>query len=634
MAQRPASRGMGMGPPQGARLGGPGPVVVKGAGPAPLGTQMRPPTGSANLPPGMRPPTSSQRPPTGSAPMGMRPPTNAGRLGTAMGGGQVPIVPLKTDVDVAARPVTQQGLTGMSVKNLGPSRQIADKNYYLIELRNKLTEITNEVDSMRGEIEKINNNHQTHSNLERKYDTIMKEVRLLEGQLADFNLALDKLRTNTNIGEINEAFNHMRQRNEMESKNVDDIFLKAQSQEKAIKEIENQISTLHAQASERMLDALGEDKQQEYNELQEENNILNEAIAEKERRLNHLEFQVQQAQDGTNSHAYKLYQHSQALKKEIDATRHRNAELEDEVNSQLSPQEIKNRLTDKTRETNEFIADLESKIKNMEKYIEKQQDHIREKESQLVEARKHASKSAKYEAIYEREKKMTEFLENYPQEYNTAQNEYQSLQTLIVDLLKHISKGIDTSSSLSSVDAEKLNEMKAELSFKEEKMKNSAETLAVLKKDLEKREEELEKIVSLDSKISLEIGNLKEKMTEMRDEMATFKTEDELKDYNNEQKKKLLQENARAKKQRENLKFQVAQLSQEYEKKSSELRGNEIYKSFESLEKKLQTYAQATFTLQEFIDTRKRESDYETLLKDCSALTSEMNGLLVQQHRK
>ncbi len=140
----------------------------------------------------------------------------------------VPIVPLKTDVDVAARPVTQQGLTGMSVKNLGPSRQIADKNYYLIELRNKLTEITNEVDSMRGEIDKINNNHQTHSNLERKYDTIMKEVRLLEGQLADFNLALDKLRTNTNIGEINEAFNHMRQRNEMESKNVDDIFLKAQ----------------------------------------------------------------------------------------------------------------------------------------------------------------------------------------------------------------------------------------------------------------------------------------------------------------------------------------------------------------------------------------------------------------------
>ena len=46
-------------------------------------------------------------------------------------------VGLKTNVQVADRPVTQQGMTGMRTGNQGPGRQIQDKSYYLGELRAK-----------------------------------------------------------------------------------------------------------------------------------------------------------------------------------------------------------------------------------------------------------------------------------------------------------------------------------------------------------------------------------------------------------------------------------------------------------------------------------------------------------------
>lgn len=46
---------------------------------------------------------------------------------------------------------------------------------------------------MSAEIAKHSKNNQNYGLYERKYESVVKEVRNLEGQLADFNLALDKV---------------------------------------------------------------------------------------------------------------------------------------------------------------------------------------------------------------------------------------------------------------------------------------------------------------------------------------------------------------------------------------------------------------------------------------------------------
>jgi predicted nucleic acid-binding Zn-ribbon protein len=56
-------------------------------------------------------------------------------------------------------------------------------------LRQKNTELSKEIQNFKKEVEDINKDNATYMTLEKKYDTLIKEVRQLEGDLADINLA-------------------------------------------------------------------------------------------------------------------------------------------------------------------------------------------------------------------------------------------------------------------------------------------------------------------------------------------------------------------------------------------------------------------------------------------------------------
>nr|KAF6433605.1 intraflagellar transport 74 [Molossus molossus] len=98
-------------------------------------------------PSGIRPPSGSIRVATGMPPGTARPGSRGGFIGT---GGV-----LSSQIKVADRPVTQQGLSGMKTGIKGPQRQILDKSYYLGLLR---------------------------------AETLAVEIKEFQGQLADYNM--------------------------------------------------------------------------------------------------------------------------------------------------------------------------------------------------------------------------------------------------------------------------------------------------------------------------------------------------------------------------------------------------------------------------------------------------------------
>merc|ERR1712190_41294 len=67
---------------------------------------------------------------------------------------------------------------------------------------------------------------------------------------------------------------------------------------------------------------------------------------------------------------------------------------------------------------------------------------------------------------------------------------------------------------------EKMSEIKADLDFKQTQMDNSATTSSRLNQELDKRRVELEKINTLDQKISVELTQLTEKMESMKKELV------------------------------------------------------------------------------------------------------------------
>lgn len=396
-------------------------------------------------------------------------------------------------------------------------------------------------------------------------------------------------------------------------------------------QIEDRIAQLHSQAADRIA-ALGEEKQQEYLDLQDELSGLNDRIGEREAALHALEREIGGYEETMKSDAYAMYQKGSALSKDIAALQRQRQELEDELHSALSPSALKDRLTQRIKDATAECADIEAKIAKMESSVEKLSDQLRAREAELGESRKHSSKAKKYEAVYERDAKMHEFLEAFPRVRAEEQEQKRKLRDVIVALLRHISKGVAQASTLSSSsgapDASQLGELKSELTFKEEKMADSAKTLALLQTELAGAKEKLAQVEALDSKIGGEVTSLRAEIARMNEEMASFKSDEQLKAAAVQAKKELLVENSRAKKARDSIKAQVQQLSAEVERRSKELSASDTWKRLDVWEQKLKTHVGAVFTLQEFINAKKRESDYEGLLKECTTASKQINDLL------
>jgi len=77
-------------------------------------------------------------------------------------------------------------------------------------LKNKNNEIVGEIDKMKTEVENITSDNSTYITLERKYEDLIKDVRKYEGELADYNLALDKYRSDTKPEDIEALYMHIK----------------------------------------------------------------------------------------------------------------------------------------------------------------------------------------------------------------------------------------------------------------------------------------------------------------------------------------------------------------------------------------------------------------------------------------
>ena len=141
----------------------------------------------------------------------------AARMTTAQRQANFSGVGQNAKVTAVERPVTSaaHGLAGVQASGkLGQSRQIIDGKYHLVELKKKNQLIRDEIGKLTNEVEEINKDNQTYLTLERKWDTLIKEVRGLEGELADRNLAQDKQRSGTKPEDIDAHFFHIKNQND------------------------------------------------------------------------------------------------------------------------------------------------------------------------------------------------------------------------------------------------------------------------------------------------------------------------------------------------------------------------------------------------------------------------------------
>jgi len=553
-------------------------------------------------------------------------------MGTQSGGAAVdirpPTVGLNTDVRVSYRPVTSQGLSGMQTKPLGPGRQIADKSYWLKILRDKVKEISTEIKAMQDEKEKITRNNASQVAMERRYEETIKEVRSLEGKLADFNLALDKLRTNTDITEIKDTHDQLKFDNERDRKQIDELFVESKRCHEETARMEAKIQQLHKTAAEHM-ETLGPEFQREYEAMNKMNLAYKSEIEAKEDELESLDHKIQQTRASMKSDDYKTHQRGIQLTKRLEGLNKQEAELLEETRQNLSPEEMKQKQLKKLRAANADMTKLKKQIKKAKAEVNEAEDKVDALRKDIDEAKKIHEKSAKYDELYKRDDRITSFIDGFPEAEKKAKAELAQHQRMIVALMSHISKGLAWEGSLKNGEAASVNAIKQELTFKEKQNELSQDTLAHSQAELKKRRAELKKIETLSEKISVELESLEEKKAAMLAELESFQDPEQLQAEAKKEKRELAVAREATKAKVHAIRQLVEVVSQPLGRKMSMLKKSDLHRKIQNLEKTLSAHSQSVQQLSEGIESRKRDSQYDNLLARAIGDCEKVNAMHV-----
>ncbi|KAG9281653.1 hypothetical protein AMEX_G200 [Astyanax mexicanus] len=587
----------------------------------------RPPSGRpmsrGSLVPGAgRPPTAIRPPPTAiRVGTGMVPGT--GRPGTRGGPIATPGV-LSAQIKVTDRPVTQQGLSGMKTGGKGPQRQILDKSYYLGLLRGKINELTTETSKLQMEIDVFNQENSVYLSYEKRAEGLAGEIKDLQGQLADYNMLVDKLNTNTEMDEVMNDFNMLRAQNDREAQSMDVIFTERREKEDMIQAVEEEIER-EKQAADDIVKKMSPEKQAKYAEMKAANEELLQELDARQEELDTLmtrkeTFEAELLHSQVKQEAVLLYERLQELEQRRDA-------MQAEEKNTTSPQEERECLLKQVKEDNQEIASMERQLTETREKITQLNEELRQLHMDMEDHQ--GERTQKYKELQKKEEEIDAYLETFD---NNKAQEFQHIrdtQTSIVSLLEHSSRMMNRLNLLSSVSPHELKSMQEDLSFKETEMQKSQSTAKGLSSESERLQQDLLKVEQLEGKVIAEMNSLKEKIEQMSDGLKTYRDLDALKAAGEQKKKRLQEDRVSLTERRDTFKKIMQKMNQEYETLAAQLQENETHAQLRNLERKWQHHEQNNFVMKEFIASKGMESDYRPVMKNVTKQLGDYNKILI-----
>ncbi|KAM6985885.1 intraflagellar transport protein 74 homolog [Aplochiton taeniatus] len=572
--------------------------------------------GTGRLPTAIRPPQTAIRVGTGMLPGTGRPGTRGGPIGT-------PGV-LSASIKVTDRPVTQQGLSGMKTGMKGPQRQILDKSYYLGLLRSKINELTIESSKLQKEIDTFNQENSVYLSYEKRAEGLAGELKDLQGQLADYNMLVDKLNTNTEMEEVMKDYNMLTAQNDREAQSMDVIFTERREKEEMIRAVEEEIKR-EKQAADDIVKKMSPEKQDQYAEMKATNEDLLQELCGRQEELDGLmtrkeTYEAELLHSQVKQGAVLLHEKLQELELKRDA-------MAAEDQSMGSPQEERDRLFRQVKEDNQEIASMDRQLSDMREKIGQIKEEIRQLENDMEES--HGERNHKYKELKKKEETMDIFLDSFDVTKGQEMEKCQQIQGSIVALLEHSSRNMNRLEQISSVSASELRSMQEDLSFKETEMHKSESTAKGLTSESDRLQLDLQKVEQLESKINGEMIAMKERIQQMTLDLATYSNLDALKVAGEDRKKRLQEERVSLSQRRDTFKKVMLQTNSEYETLKSQLQENETHAQLTNLERKWQHIEQNNFVMKEFIASKGNESDYRPVVKNVTKQLSEYNKILI-----
>ncbi|NXB89066.1 IFT74 protein, partial [Vidua chalybeata] len=538
---------------------------------------------------------------------------------------------LSSQIKVADRPVTQQGLSGIKTAMKGPQRQIMDKTYYLGVLRSKTNELAIEINKLQEELEMYKQEKSVYLSYEKRAEALAGEIKDFQGQLADYNMVVDILNTSTDMAEVIRDYNMLKVQNDRDTQNIDKIFTERQATEKLIQAVEEDIEHEKVVADDIMKD-MSQENQAKYLEIKAANEKLSQELVVQQQELDALNVKEESLRaeighSGVKQEAVQLYEKLHELKERRDRMIAEDKNME-------SPQEERGRLLKQARIEN-VVKDDSQKIASMERQlaeVKEKIDYFKKVIQQLdTDLENHqGEENWKYKELKKREESMDNFLATFEDVKNQESERKAQIEASIVALLEHLSRNLNHMKQISSVTNQELKIMQEDLTFKSNEMQKSQSTAKNLITESQKLQLDLQKMELLEGKMVGELASLKDKIEQTKAELEIYNNLPALKASGEEKKKKLEDDKEKFKKRSRAFKKIMEHLNTEYETLKKELQENETHSQLKNLERKWQHHEQNNFMMKEFIATKSQESDYQPIMKNSRKLVKEYNKALIE----
>ena len=528
-------------------------------------------------------------------------------------------------LNIGERPITQQGIMGLKPTTAGPKRKILSRSYFMGLLKGKIGELTAEIASFREQKDELIKSQEASKNIEANHGNLTNEVRELEGTLADYNLALDKQRTGTRPEDLINVKDHIAFQNQKLRNQIDNIFLERKTLEEKIASFEDRIRELK-QSAELKLNELGSKEREEYKRLEITLGDAQNTLKIKIQNLEDLSRKIldQENQIRMDASRIKMIQ----IKESISRFEEKRTDLENKISeNSLSFEQLRARLMERVKTEKTEIQTLEKRVKELRKLGE----NVTKKLNKLIDELKggneiNEDQKKKFEILYNKEREINQFLENYE---ILRQKRFAELQDLEIGNLQFTDKITKNMNLIKNAPSQRdFEEMGKEINFKRQQAENSEETLIRLQHEHLRRQEELHRVDEIEDTLPERIKQFKAMIESMKNEIVLF-------DRKDAEKKAIIQKADFLKTKINDIQSNsedlqsVAEFSQkEYNDRLSRLQSHDNFMQFVETEKQLSQANQLVFNIQNYVQNKENECDFGVQVAEILQITSEINALL------
>jgi intraflagellar transport protein 74 len=520
--------------------------------------------------------------------------------------------------------VSREGMRAASRSGVGtsagPGRQVGDRSYYIGLIRPKIAELSTEIERLREQEQLIGKNSSLLAQLQQKSKSLQDDIAKLKDTLADVNVAVENSSSRDSTA-VKEEYTRLDKQNALRRKKVDDLFLTVKDTEAKTKATSQSLEEEIRQLEVRILN-----ENQDFNAYKAARDqsfaVADEVLARQhDLRTLHAKQDLLMTTLAGDPDKKKAAETLRAILRK----RRECAVLQSQC--ALSVKEEQEKLINQLKTTRGDIEVLERQVNETRDTLQES----RARQSALEEEVKNFSGDnvQAFQELQAKDKEMQAFIDDYPDKERAELDKIAETQKHVSDLLNRISQALEMQRQMPSENTPgMLHELNAQADAKRDQIQNDVKTHQRLEKELLERKAELDKVAHLDNKIREELKSHNAKMEEQKVEMEKFSDLDGLRSEVEDTRKTLNAQLAYFTRVRDGSKQQLNFLTAQHEARKKSLQSDEVFSSMTTQEQRIRMLWQSTFSLEDFVRLREKDTQYLSTKAECLRIVDETNLLL------